>query len=332
MGDLIPTTDQKGSSFCTSVLDCIGQTPVIKLGRLFPESGVQVFAKCEFMNPGGSMKDRTARFMIEEAFREGCLKEGDHLVESSSGNLGVAIAMQAPLYGLNFTCVVDPKTAPANLKILHALGAQVDMVKEPDECGGYLHTRVRRVRQWLERDPKAFWLNQYANENNWKAHYCGTGLEMMEQLPEIDVLVGAVSTTGSLLGTSRRLRERFPHLLVVAVDAQGSVIFGGIPKDRNIPGIGSSRVPEICVHEEVDQVIYVDDNESIQGCQRLVETEGIMAGGSSGSVVSGIKKLLHELPRPIRIGTILPDRGDRYLDLVYEKMADRKGMESEWNI
>lgn len=302
----------------SSILDCIGHTPLVSLHRLFPDPKVEVLAKCEYMNPGGSMKDRTARFMIEQAMREGRMTEQSRIIESTSGNLGVAIAMIARLYNLRFTCVVDPKTAPTNLKILQQLGAEIEMVHEPDDQGGYLKTRVRRVKELLHQDPLAFWLNQYANENNWKAHYYGTGAEMAEQLDHVDCLIAPVSTTGSLLGCARRLREKFPHLQVIAVDAEGSVIFGGKPGKREIPGIGSSRVPEICSPAEVDQIVYVNDREAVQACRELLNKEGIFAGGSTGSVIAGIQKIYSQLPRPYRICTIFPDRGDRYLDMVYD--------------
>ncbi|WP_277423829.1 2,3-diaminopropionate biosynthesis protein SbnA [Staphylospora marina] len=301
-----------------SVVDCVGNTPMVRLNRLFGADGVEVYAKLEYMNPGGSMKDRTARHMILESLKDGTIRPGSHLIESSSGNLGIAIAMIARVYGLKFTCVIDPKTSPANVRILKKLGASVDLVTKKDEHGGYLHTRIRRVKEILREIPGSVWLNQYANERNWQAHYHGTGREMTEQLPgKPDVLVAAVSTSGSLLGCARRLRETWPGLKTVAVDVVGSVIFGGKPGRREIPGMGASRVPEILSREEIDEVIYVSDREAVQGCHDLLAREGIFAGGSSGAVVTAIRKLIPSLPKPCRIVTLFPDRGDRYLDLVY---------------
>lgn len=308
---------QLEKSYRTSVIDCVGNTPLVSLQRLFGQSGVEVYAKLEYMNPGGSMKDRPARYMIEQGLREGTITPDSHLIESSSGNLGVALAMAARVYGLKFTCVIDPKTAPSNVQILKQLGAQIEMVTEADDQGGYLKTRIRRVNELLHMIPNAVWLNQYANDRNWQAHYYGTGTEMAEQLTHVDCLVAAVSTTGSILGCARRLREKFPHLKVIAVDAVGSVIFGSKPTRRELPGIGSSRVPEILVREEIDEVIHVNDRESVQACHDLLYHEGIFAGGSSGSVVAAIQKLIPNVPKPYRICTIFPDRGDRYLDMVY---------------
>jgi N-(2-amino-2-carboxyethyl)-L-glutamate synthase len=302
-----------------SVFACVGNTPVVALNRLFPQPGIQVVAKLELMNPGGSMKDRPARYIVEEGLADGTIRPGAHLVESSSGNFGIALAMAARLHGLEFTCVIDPKTTRANVAILRQLGAHVDLVTEPDEAGGYLNTRITRVRQLIERNPGWTWINQYANDRNWQAHYHGAGAELCEQLIRPpDYFFAAVSTTGFILGCSRRLRERFPDVRVIAVDAVGSIIFGAPPGPREIPGIGSSRVPDLCFRDEVDEVVHVSDLEAALGCRRLLAAEAIFAGGSSGSVIAAMSRSLPKFTRPCRVVALLPDRGDRYLDLVYD--------------
>lgn len=302
-----------------SVFGCVGNTPLVALNRLFPQPDVEVIAKLELMNPGGSMKDRPAGFIIEGGFADGWIRPGTHLIESSSGNFGIALAMAARLHDLTFTCVVDPKTTATNVAILRQMGARVEVVSEPDEAGGYLHSRVRRAQQLQGEIPGAVWINQYANERNWQAYYHGTGAELAEQLARPpDYLFAAVSTTGSILGCSRRMRESFPEMGVVAVDAVGSVIFGGRPGPREIPGIGSSRVPELVSPQEIDEVVQVDDLDAAVACRRLLGTEGIFAGGSTGSVVAAITKKLPDLPPGCRLVAIFPDRGDRYLDLVYD--------------
>jgi 2,3-diaminopropionate biosynthesis protein SbnA len=305
-----------------SVADCVGKTPLVRLSRLFPQPHVEVIAKLEYMNPGGSMKDRPARFIIEQGIKSGAIHPGTHIIESTSGNLGVALAMMARIYGLSVTCVVDPKIAQTNLNIMKQMGANIDMVDERDDQGGFLQTRIRRVQQLLQSVPNAFWINQYANDNNWRAHFEGTGAEIAESLEYADIFVAGVSTSGSIMGTSRRMRQKFPELRVVAVDAVGSIIFGGPAGSRELPGIGASRVPELLNREEIDSVIHVNDLDSAKGCRELLLSEGIFAGGSTGSVVSAIQQLIPELQplpdRPIRIVTLFPDRGDRYLDLVYD--------------
>ncbi|QGK70208.1 2,3-diaminopropionate biosynthesis protein SbnA [Allosaccharopolyspora coralli] len=302
-----------------SVVSCVGATPMVRLDRCFPESDAEVIAKLEMLNPGGSMKDRPARFIVEQGLHEGTLRPGTRLVESTSGNLGIALAMAAGLYGLSFTAVVDPKTSPINLRLLRLFGADVEMVDEPDESGGYLHTRVRRARELVNSMPNAVLVNQYANDLNWRSYHDTAGEEILEAVDgPVDYLVAAVSTTGSIQGIARRLRQEYPHLKVIAVDAVGSVIFGAPPAPRQLPGFGASRVPEILDRSAIDDIVYVADAESAAGCRRLLDTEKIFAGGSSGAVVAGIEHLVSRLDRPSRIVTLLPDRGERYLDLVYD--------------
>ena len=300
-----------------SVLDCVGATPLVRLRRCFP--GREVLAKLEMLNPCGSMKDRPARYIVEQGLREGTLVPGMRLVESTSGNLGIALAVAARTHGLSFTAVVDPNTSTTNLRLLELFGADVDMVTEPDDAGGYLHTRVRRARAHAQADPGVVWINQYANQRNWRAYYESVGAEILSAVSgPIDCLVAPVSTTGSLQGTARRLREVHPAMRVVAVDAVGSVIFGAEPGTRRIPGFGASRVPEILNTAEVDEVLHVGDAASTTGCRRLVRTEGVLGGGSSGAVISALDRLLPRLPESARVVALLPDRGERYLDTVYD--------------
>lgn len=302
-----------------SVLDTVGATPLVRLTRCFSRADVEVLAKLEMLNPCGSMKDRPARYIVERGVSEGTLWPGMRLVESTSGNLGVALAVAARMHGMSFTAVVDPNTSRTNLRLLELFGADVDVVTEPDETGGYLHTRVRRARGYARTDSEVVWINQYANERNWRAYYDTIGAEILQQVHgPIDYLVGPVSTTGSLQGTARRLRESHPELRVLAVDAVGSVIFGSPPGQRRIPGFGASRVPEIFDPQEIDEVIHVAEGDSAAGCRKLVETEGILAGGSSGAVINALGQLVERLAGPARLITLLPDRGERYLDTVYD--------------
>jgi 2,3-diaminopropionate biosynthesis protein SbnA len=306
-----------------SVLDAIGATPLVALDRLFARPGVEVLAKLELMNPGGSMKDRSARYIVAGGVADGSIPPGSRLVESSSGNFGVAVAMAARLHGLGFTCVVDPHASAANVTIMRGLGADVEVVDEPDAAGGYLHTRLARVHEILATTADAVWINQYANDRNWLAHYHGAGGELVDQLliPPTH-LVGAVSTTGSLLGCARRLREWCDPLEVVAADAVGSVIFGGVGGEttprRELPGLGSSRVPELHSPAEIDRVEHVDDATAAEACRELLATEAIFAGGSTGAVVTAVRRLVDDVVPPARIVAIFPDRGDRYLDRVYD--------------
>ncbi|GGG68257.1 2,3-diaminopropionate biosynthesis protein SbnA [Paenibacillus radicis (ex Gao et al. 2016)] len=302
------------------IIDCIGQTPLVRLNALFAAPGPAVYAKLEMMNPGGSMKDRPARYIIEQGLKDGTITPNTHLIESTSGNLGIGLAMAAKRYGLKFTCVVDPKITSTNLRLIRYLGANVDMVKTPDEQGSYLKSRISRVKELAEQDPNAYWINQYANPLNWQAHYHGAGEEIVQQMGDkLDYLVCAVSTTGSILGVSRRVKEAHPNVKVIAVDAVGSIIFGTPSRQRELPGIGANRVPELFMPDEIDQVIHVDDRDSVAGCLMLMEREGIFAGGSSGSIIAALQRLLPTIPASSSVVTILPDRGERYLDSVYDE-------------
>lgn len=302
-----------------SIVDCIGRVPLVYLNRLFPQPGPTVIAKLEFLNPGGSIKDRPAQFIIEEGLKNGTITANTHLVESTSGNLGIAVAMVARVYDLKFTAVVDPKISVTNLRILEKLGADIDMVHLRDSCGSYLQTRLMRVQELVRTVPNCLWINQYANPLNWKAHHDGTGTEIVNELDgPIDCFLTSVSTTGTIMGVSRRLRAEFPDLRVIAVDAVGSIIFGTPAARREIPGIGASKVPELLSTDEIDEVVLVNDRESAYACQTLLKSEGIFVGGSSGAVVAAILKLLPTLPESYRIVTLFPDRGERYLDLIYD--------------
>ena len=303
----------------SSVVACVGRTPLVELRRLFPPPGPTVIAKLELMNPSGSMKDRSAAYIVDRGLADGSITPASHLIESSSGNFGVALATAARVHDLVFTCVVDPKTTPANLRILSELGARVEIVTEPDDHGCYLDARLQRVSELCRAQPGSIWINQYANERSWQAHYHGTAGEILADLDcALDCLVVPVSTTATILGLARRLRTAFPQLHVLAVDATGSVIFGGPPGPRHLPGLGAGRRPELLEASEIDEIVYVSDREAVAGCRELAAREGILAGGSSGAVVAAIDRLRSRLPEHWQVLTILPDRGDRYLDSVYD--------------
>jgi N-(2-amino-2-carboxyethyl)-L-glutamate synthase len=303
----------------SSVTACVGRTPLVALGRQFPPPGPTVVAKLELLNPSGSMKDRSAGYIIERGLADGTITPASHLIESSSGNFGIALATAARVHDLEFTCVVDPKTTPANLRILQSLGARVEVITEGDEHGCYLDARLRRVVELCRAEPNAVWINQYANERNWQAHYHSTAAEILADLDRpLDCLVVPVSTTGTILGLARRLRGSFPRLHVVAVDAVGSVIFGGPPGPRYVPGLGAGRVPELLAPAEIDEIVSVTDAEAVAGCRALAANEGILAGGSSGAAVAAIERLRPGMPDDWQVLTVLADRGDRYLDQIYD--------------
>jgi 2,3-diaminopropionate biosynthesis protein SbnA len=300
-----------------SAIACVGDTPLVRLTHLWG-GRINVTAKLEMLNPGGSIKDRTAKYMIEQGFEEGTIDSSSHLVESSSGNFGVAVAIVAKHYGLRFTCVVDPKICDANLTFLRLLGTEVEVVSERDDTGGYLKTRLARVRELCASDPNAVSLNQYANDANWRAHYLGIANEIVRDLPEPpDYVVVAVSTSGTIVGIARRLTEMYPAIKVIAVDVWGSAVFGSPARERFLPGIGSSVVPEILDRSLIDEVVLVTDQEAVDAAHELLEGEGVLAGASSGAVVAAINQIASRLPSGCSVVTVFPDRGERYLETVY---------------
>jgi cysteine synthase A len=302
------------------LLSTIGNTPLVPLRRLFPGIAFDLYAKLELLNPGGSSKDRTALSLLREAWEEGRITSASTIVESSSGNLGIGIAQFCTYMGLRFICVVDSRTTPVNLKILEAYGVEIDMVRDCDApSGDLLRARVARVQQLCEEIPDSFWPNQYANTANSRAHQT-TMREIYESLQgKVDYLFVATSSCGTLRGCAEFLREAGASTRIVAIDAEGSVIFGGRPGRRLIPGHGASRVPELYQPDLEDAHLRVSDLDCVTGCYQLLHREAIFAGGSSGGIVSAIARMKDEIPTGSTCVMILCDRGDRYLDTVYSR-------------
>lgn len=303
---------------CDGILAAIGQTPLVRMRRLYPELPFQLYAKLEALNPGGSSKDRPARAILQSALESGEINSDSVVIESSSGNMGIGLAQICRFYGLRFICVVDARTAPQNLEILRAYGAEIQIIQVPDESGDLLKTRLRRVRQLREEIPNSFWPDQYANRMNDHSHYSTTIQEVVASLEgTLDYLFIAVSTCGTLRGCSDYLREKGLGTKIIGVDAEGSVIFGREPARRLVPGLGAGRVPELFSPDLADDVVHITDIDCIQGCRQLLDREAIFAGGSSGGVVRAVRKYAANIPDGANCVCILPDRGERYLDLVY---------------
>ena len=311
--------NERGVSAYDGVLDAIGNTPTVRLRRLCRRADLVVFGKLELCNPGGSMKDRPSRQMLADALADGRLRPGMTVVESSSGNMGIGLAQACAYYGLRFLCVTDPRTQPTNVRIMQAYGAEIDCVEEPDpETGDFLTARLNRVRSLVNGRSDRFWSNQYANPSNPAAHAAGTCRELFEAAGELDLLLVATSTTGTLTGCLDHCREHRPHTQVVAVDAAGSVLFGGTAGDRRISGLGAGCVPPLAENAAPDAVHRVTDRDCVVGCHRLVQREAILAGGSAGGLVHVLHRLERSLPIGTRVGMILADGGGRYLHTIYD--------------
>jgi cysteine synthase A len=302
------------------VLAAIGNTPLIRLNRVIHDRHFNLFAKLEGLNPGGSIKDRTAFSIIKHAMDQGVIKCGTTVVESSSGNMGIGLAQVCTYFGLPFICVVDPKTTKQNIRILEAYGAQVDMVLEPDPATGeYLQARIARVQTLLDTIENSFWPDQYSNIYNARAHH-QTMREIDVALKgEIDYLFCTTSTCGTVRGCADYARQRRLRTKIWAVDAEGSVIFGHQAAKRLIPGHGAAIRPSLYRADLADRVIHVSDLDCIVGCHRLAKREAILVGGSSGGAIMAVEKTRKEIPENATCVVIFADRGERYLDTIYSK-------------
>jgi N-(2-amino-2-carboxyethyl)-L-glutamate synthase len=303
------------------ILSTIGNTPLIRLSRVFKESGFRLFTKLEGFNPGGSAKDRPALNILEEAIEAGVIRPETVIVESSSGNFGIGLAQACRYLGLRFICVVDPRTTLQNIRILKAYGAEVDVVSELDlKDGEFLQARINRVQTLLRTIKDSFWPNQYANIANAAAHYKTTMREIAVALNgDIDYLFCATSTCGTIRGCAEYVRDCNLKTKIFAVDAVGSVIFGGQTAKRLIPGHGAARRPELYLPDLAEECIHVTDLDCIVGCHRLVRSEAILVGGSSGGVLMALNYCRHRIPRGATVVMIFHDRGERYLDTIYSE-------------
>lgn len=302
------------------ILSVIGNTPLIKLSRVFPDADFNVYGKLEGLNPGGSTKDRPAFHIIKDGIDNGAIKPGSVVIESTSGNMGIGLAQACSYFGLRLICVVDPKTTIQNIRLLRAYGAEVDMVMEPDvNTGEYLQARLNRVHELLDMVDNGFWPNQYANSLNPAAHH-HTMDEIQRQLGgKVDYLFCATSTCGTMRGCAEYVREHSLNIKTVAVDAVGSVIFGGQKSKRLIPGHGAAVRPSLYKDDLADRVVRVTDLDCVVGCRKLVRAEAVLAGGSSGGVISAIDQMRSVIPSGANCVAILPDRGERYLDTIFSE-------------
>ncbi|WP_182866606.1 2,3-diaminopropionate biosynthesis protein SbnA [Stieleria mannarensis] len=304
-------------AIANGVLDAIGRTPIVRLSRFLDCDHVELLAKLESSNPGGSAKDRPARMMLEQALARGELRSGNTVIESSSGNMGIGLAQACRYHGLRFICVVDPRAQLQNLKIIEALGGEIEMVQRPLD-GDFLAARIARVCELLERMPESYWPNQYRNLDNPRAHTEGTIREIDEALGgEFDVVLVAISSTGTAQACRDYLSSRGRNVDVIAVDAAGSVLFGGSPGPRKIPGLGAGRVPPLAIGQSFQRVHRVTDLDCVIGCRRAAQREAILVGGSAGGVLMSVSHLQDQLAGK-RCVAILHDSGTRYLDTIYD--------------
>jgi [CysO sulfur-carrier protein]-thiocarboxylate-dependent cysteine synthase len=300
---LLPAMAGGEQTLTPSLLEAIGRTPLVELSRIRPQGGASLYAKLEGQNPTGSIKDRIAKTMVEAAEASGELEPGRELLEPTSGNTGISLAMVAKLKGYPLTCVLPENSTPERVRMLELYGARI--VSSPGSEGS--NGAVRHALRLAESDPRYFMLNQYANDANPRAHYEGTGAEIADALPRVDAFVAGLGTGGTLMGAGERLRESFPDVLVAAAEPfQGDLVYG-------LRSLADGYVPPILDVAKLDRKTLVSNDESVTGLRALLDREGIFAGVSSGAVIHVARRIAAELDEDAVVVAVLADAGWKYL-------------------
>jgi cystathionine beta-synthase len=314
--------------------DAVGWTPLVRIDRATEGLGCAAYAKIEFMNPMGSIKDRIARFMILKALDSGELRPGGKVVEASSGNTAMGIAMMARQYGLEAMMIMKDKTSREKVDCLRALGVEILLVDAnlpPEHPQSY----QRKVRQVLDENPGVYFPDQHNNRANNEAHYQSTGPEIWRQMDgRIDYFVAAIGTGGTVSGVARYLKEQDPSIQVIAVDVEGSVFTEyyktgkhGPPGPYLLEGMGDEEVIGCPEFDLYDDMLQVSDRAAFQMARRLASTEAIFSGGSSGAALWGIHQVAQGAEKGARMVTVFPDSGSRYLSTLYnDEWMRQKGM------
>jgi [CysO sulfur-carrier protein]-thiocarboxylate-dependent cysteine synthase len=300
-----------------SLLDLVGNTPLVELPRLSPKPSVRLYAKLEGQNPTGSIKDRIAKMMIEAAEASGELEPGRELLEPTSGNTGISLALVAKLKGYPLTCLMPENATKERTLLLKLFGARI--VYTPGDEGS--NGAVRRALELAEQEPKYFMPFQYGNEANPRAHYEGTGAEIAEALDRVDVLVAGLGTGGTLMGTGERVRESFPDVVVAAAEPlPGDPVMG-------LRSLEDGYVPPILDVSKLDRKVLVSNEESVAALRRLLDAEGIFGGVSAGAVIHVAQKLAAELDEGVVV-SVLADGGWKYLSADFWEARDENVEES----
>ncbi len=317
---LLPAMAGGERTLTRSLLETIGRTPLVELSRISPEGGARLYAKLEGQNPTGSTKDRIARTMVEAAESSGELEPARELLEPTSGNTGISLALVAKLKGYPLTCVLPENSTPERVRMLELYGAKV--VFSPGSEGS--NGAVRHALRLAESDSRYFMLNQYANEANPRAHYEGTGAEIAEALPRIDAFVAGLGTGGTLMGAGERLRESFPDVLIAAAEPfQGDLVYG-------LRSLADGYVPPILDVSRLDRKILVSNDESLTGLRALLDREGIFAGVSSGAVLHVARRIASELDDDAVVVAVLADAGWKYLSADFWTEGSRTMEDHLW--
>jgi cysteine synthase A len=293
-----------------SIIDLVGQTPMLRLKRLPPANSAEVFVKLEYLNPGGSVKDRAAIGIIQRAEREGRLKPGGVIVEATAGNTGIGLALIGVNRGYKVALFVPENFSEEKVIIMRALGA--DVTRTPDEEG--MAGAIRRAQELADKTPGAFMAAQFENPANPDFHYQTTAQEIFEQMDgSIDAVTIGSGTAGTFTGVARYLKTKLPQVWTVAVETQGSVLGGGPPGPHKVEGIGASFIPGNFDRSVCDQILMVNDENAFNTVKELAAKEGVLSGSSGGANVFAALEVAKRLGAGKRVVTIIPDSAERYL-------------------
>ncbi|MBV8197156.1 MAG: cystathionine beta-synthase [Candidatus Eremiobacteraeota bacterium] len=317
MATTAPAPRASGLVYCENALEAIGRTPLIKLNKVVDDAACLVLAKVEYVNPGGSVKDRPAVAMLEAAEREGLLKPGGTIVEPTSGNTGTGLAMAAAIRGYRCILVMPDKMSREKIDLLRAYGA--DVVITPTNVPADSPESYYGVANRLASEiPGAFQPNQFHNHFNPEAHYRTTGPEIWEQTGgAVTHFVAGIGTGGTISGSARFLKERNPQIHVIGADPEGSIYSGDIPRSYAVEGIGMSYLPETVDLRVIDEMVRVSDRDSFLMARRIAREEGLLVGGSSGTAAVAAVKLAKTLPPEAVVVVILPDSGRGYMSKIF---------------
>jgi cysteine synthase A len=292
------------------ITQLVGGTPILQLKRLVPPGSAEVYAKLEYLNPGGSVKDRAAIGIIRRAEEEGKLRPGGTIVEATAGNTGVGLALIGVNRGYKVALFVPERFSEEKVMIMRALGAEV--TRTPDAEG--MEGAIRRANELVADDPNAFMAAQFDNPANPDYHYETTGREIFEQMEgRLDAVVIGAGTAGTFTGVARYVKDRLPRCLAYAVETQGSVLGGGKPGKHKVEGIGASFIPRNFDRSVCDEVIMVTDADAFAMVKQLASCEGVLAGSSAGANVFASLQVAHRLGPGKRVVTMIPDSAERYL-------------------
>ncbi|MFZ5974539.1 MAG: cysteine synthase A [Bacillota bacterium] len=299
---------------CTNILEAVGNTPIVELQRMREPNAARVLVKVEFLNVGGSIKTRTALAMIEAAEKEGILKEDSIIVEPSSGNQGIGLALVGAIKNYRVVIVMPDSVSEERRKLMEHYGAEVVLVPDKGDIGECIEGCLDTAVQMAEKDPRVFIPQQFTNPNNPKVQRLHTAVEILEQVDTpIDGFCSGIGTGGTLSGVGEVLKANFPHVRIMAVEPENAAILagGGISTHLQM-GIGDGLIPDNLNTDIIDGVYVISDNEALQTARDLARYEGLLAGISSGSNVAGALRLARELGPGKTVLTFLPDTGERY--------------------